>query len=279
MSFKTLMVHLDDTEGCRLRLDAAVSVAIHFGAQLVGVYIVPGLEMSPSVAALLPAEAVDRRLSESGEAQRRAEQVFRSAASAAGIEAEFRAPAGPAMEAAAANGRCTDLFVIGQADRQSPQFDFAGDLLTTVVLSSGRPSLIVPNIGAPLSLGDNVLIAWDASKEAGRAIADAMPFLERARNVRVLAVNRDDQSAGDDGAISAARLTSWLIAHGVGAEIERDDVPDVGIADWLLSRAADFDCDLIVMGGYGHARMREVILGGVTRSMLHSMTVPVLMSH
>jgi nucleotide-binding universal stress UspA family protein len=170
--------------------------------------------------------------------------------------------------------------IVGQAESGSPHFAFATDLLTTVVLSSGRPLLLIPYIGARDTLGENVLIAWDGSKEATRAVADAMPFLESARHVRVVAVNRErNGDPGSDAASASARLAAWLAGHGVNAEISCDDIADVGIADWLLSRAADSDCDLIVMGGYGHARVREVVLGGVTRSMLHSMTVPLLMSH
>jgi len=281
MSFKTIMAHVGDDDGPARPVESAIRVAKAFGSQLTGVYLTPGLEMSPSVAVLVPAEAVERRMRESGEAQHRAERAFRSAAQAAGVgQVDWRAPAGSAIEAATAHGRCTDLVVIGQGEPGATRYGFAEELLTTTILTTGRPSLVIPYIGARNTLGENVLIAWDGSRESSRAIADAMPFLETARQVSVVAVNRNRNGDSAEDAVGApARLAAWLSAHGIAVEVARDDVDDVGIADWLLSRAADADCDLIVMGGYGHARVREVVLGGVTRSMLRSMTVPLLMSH
>jgi nucleotide-binding universal stress UspA family protein len=138
--------------------------------------------------------------------------------------------------------------------------------------------LVVPYIGARPTLGDNVLVAWDGGREASRAIADAFPLLERARRVTVIAVSRDEAAAAD-ASPAEARLGAWLREHGVKVEIARHAVGDVSAGEWLLSRAADLGSDLIVMGGYGHTRVRELILGGVTRTMLQSMTVPVLMSH
>ena len=112
----------------------------------------------------------------------------------------------------------------------------------------------------------------------GVAPSDALPLLERARRVTVIAVSRDETAAAEDSP-AEARLGAWLREHGVDVEIARHAVGDVTPGEWLLSRAADLGSDLIVMGGYGHTRVRELVLGGVTRTMLQAMTVPVLMSH
>ena len=276
MSLKTILVHVDDSERSDARLAVAGRIAAGFGAQLVGVYLVPDNPLSPSVAALLPQDVVDATLREAGDAQRAAEQRFRRAAG--GDTGEWRAPAGPPLDAAVAHARCGDLFVMGQAEPGDPDRRFGDDLITTTVLSSGRPVLIVPYTGAPAALGTHVLVAWDGGREASRAVADALPFIERARLVTVMAARAsDDDRALDDAAL--ARLASYLRAHGVTAGISVEGSSEVGTGERLLSRAADVGADLVVMGGYAHARLRSLVLGGVTRTMLDAMTVPVLMSH
>ena len=122
-----------------------------------------------------------------------------------------------------------------------------------------------------------MLVCWNASREATRAITDALPILKRADHVTVLAVNPDD-GAGH-GAVPGADISHYLARHGVRAEANRTYAEDIDIADAILSRASDLGCDLIVMGAYGHSRVREWIFGGVTRSIMRTMTRPVLISH
>lgn len=277
MSLKSILVHIDDVAASRPRLEAAIRVARDFRAELGGLYLVPPIELHSTVAAMVPPDVVERRLREVAQAQRDAEQAFRDAAAAADLAAvEWRAPPGSPIDAAVAHARCTDLLIVGQPS--SPGYLLAEDAVSTVLLEAGRPLLIVPYIGTGPTVGDNVLVAWDGGREASRAIADALPFLERARRVTVIAVARED-TAEAEASRAEARLGAWLRAHGVEADIARYAVSDITIGAWLLSRAMDLGSDLIVMGGYGHARMRQLILGGVTRSMLRAMTVPVLMSH
>jgi len=277
MSYRSLLVHVDNDESSARRLDYAVRLARAFAAELVGIYLVPGTDMTPSAAAMLRTDVVERRLGKYGEAQHAAEKAFHEATASCGLEAvDWRAPAGPAIDAAIAHARCCDLFVLGQHNASGAGFGAA--LVTNVLLSSGRPTLVVPRIGAPATLGENVLVAWDGGREAARAIGDAIPLLARATRVDVVSVD-DDAERDVDDRLADARLRGWLGRHGVAVDIARQEAQDVGIGDWLLSRAADFGSDLIVMGGYGHARMRELVLGGATRSMLRSLTVPVFMAH
>jgi nucleotide-binding universal stress UspA family protein len=257
----------------------SIGLARDFAAQLVGVYIVPGLEMTPSLAAMLPDGIVAARLKQSGDAQHDAERAFRDAAARGALASiEWRAPAGPAIETAIAHGRTTDLIVVGQAEPDAEGAAFATDLINAAVLSTGRPVLVVPYTGAEPTWGENVLVAWDGGHEASRAIADALPLLRRARKVSVMVVNADEASVAGS-APAATRLAAWLAQHGVDIGIVHQESTDVRVGEWLLSRVADSGCDLVVMGGYAHARVREMVLGGVTRSMLAAMTVPVLMSH
>ena len=280
MSLKTVLVHLDDSDRCDARLQVAIRVALDAGTRLVGVYLVPTASLAPSVAAFLPTDLVERRQRELGEAQHAAEQRFRVATSNATLtRIEWRAPAGSPIAAAVEHARCADLFVMGQRAPDDPALMFADELITTTLLSSGRPLLIVPHIGAAATPGQNVLVAWDCGREAARAVADALPLLARARRVHIVSYDADDRGASVDVALSTSRLRGWLQDHGIEARADNLAASDSEIGELLLSQAADRGCDLIVMGGYGHSRLKEFVLGSATRTLLASMTVPVLMSH
>jgi len=278
MTFKNILVHVDDGRTCGRRLALAARLATDFGAELVGAYLVPTRELAPSVAALLPADVVARRLHETGVAQQEAEARFREAATAAGVASiEWRAPAGPAVESAVAHARCTDLVVLGQGDVGDADFAFGQQLTEAVVLGAGRPAVVVPYAAAPATCGQRILVAWDGGREASRALGDALPLLARAQQVTVMSVHSSGTGATDHAATS--RLSAYLRSHRIEIAVDHSVVDDMKVGEWLLSRAADLGSDLIVMGAYAHTRLREFVLGGVTRSMLEAMTVPVLMAH
>jgi nucleotide-binding universal stress UspA family protein len=276
MSYRTLLVHVDDAPSSQDRLDFAVALARREAAELVGLYVVPGTDLAPSLAAMLGSDAVARRLDRFNERQHAAEQRFREAVGAAGLAAEWRAPAGPAIDTAVAHARTTDLVILGQRDREEPAF--GNSLVSNVLLSAGRPVLVVPSTGVPATLASRVLIAGNGGREAARAVGDALPLLARAERICVVGVD-EDREASVAERLSDTRLRQWLGRHDIAIEVEREPVRGVGVGEWLLSRAADLGSDLIVMGGYAHARMRELVLGGVTRTMLAAMTIPVLMAH
>ena len=271
-AFKNILVHIDDSSNCKLRLGVAAKLASDFRAELVGLYAVPTRELTPSLAAVLPADVVALRLRESGDAQQRAEAWFRESARAGSVSAtEWRAPAGASTENAVAHARCTDLAVLGQRDPGDADFAFLEELTKAVVLSAGRPCLVIPYAAVPAQIGRRIMVAWDGGREASRAVGDAMPLLTAPHEVMVMSV----QPAG--GATN--RLSTYLRSHGVEARIDHSTVDDIKVGEWLLSRAADMGIDLIVMGAYAHTRLRELVLGGVTRTMLGAMTVPVFMVH
>jgi len=279
ITYKTLLVHVDDSERCVHRIEAASRIAREFGGRLIGVYLVPTPELTPSVSALLPESIVNQRLAESGEAQQRAEERFRAAATGTGLASiEWRAPAGDPAQALVAHTRGADLAVIGQPDPGDADGPFAMELANAAVLASGRPVLVIPYIGTQGPIGETAIIALDRSRESARAVADALPLLARARKVVVLAITAAaEETLGDTQA--RTQVVAHLRGHGIDAEVHHLDPPDIGIGELLLSQAADFGADLIVMGAYGHARFQELVLGGVTRTMLEAMTVPVLMCH
>ncbi len=176
------------------------------------------------------------------------------------------------------HAHCSDLTVLTQADPTAPRHRWAQDLVEQVVLYSARPTLILPYAGRFDTIGTNVMVAWDDSRESARAVSDALPLLRLAKQVQVVSWN--EAGAIEDKTLRPRleALHRWLMWQGVSADV-RVETTDVGIAKAMLSRAADLKTDLIVMGAYGHARWTERVLGGATRGLLASMTVPVLMSH
>jgi len=268
MTYKNLVVHVDDSKGCAGRVEAAIRLASAHGAHLTGLYLM-------DIAPRMPTG--DRSARDNADA---AAARFQSAVDAAGISGEVRVESGFDTEfpnILSVHGRYADLVMLGQADPDD-HAEGAQELPELVVMGSGRPVLIVPYIGAPAGLGERVTIAWDASREAARAVADAMPILEQAKAVTVVSVNPRRQQFGH-GEEPGADIGLHLARHDIKVEVQRLESRDVDVANTLLSHIADQSSDLLVMGGYGHSRLRELVLGGVTRTILESMTIPALMSH
>jgi nucleotide-binding universal stress UspA family protein len=279
MTYRTIFVHVDDAEPCERRLAVAARLARAYPAQLLGAYLVPSTELTPFTSAVLPGEVVDRRLRENADAQRVAEARFRAAAAAAGVTSiVWHAPAGNPVEAAVLHARYADLAVIGQPFRDDPSQAFSAEIANAVVMSCGRPVLFVPYVGEYGTVGERVMIAWKDSRESARAVADALPLLKDAKKVYAVAVTPDpDENLRD--LLADAQVAAFLRRHEVDATVRRIAVPDIDAGELLLSQAADFNADLIVMGAYSRPWIKELIWGGVTGVMMSSMTVPVLMSH
>jgi len=279
MDYRSLLVHVDTSERSDHRVAVAAHLAQAYNAELAGAYLVPDGELSPFASAMMPADVVAARLAQSGDAQGEAESRFRAACADASLMAvEWRAPAGDPIEAAVMHARYADLMVLGQPQRDASQAGFASELANAVMMRSGRPVLFVPFAGDNASLGRTVLVAWKDARESARALADALPLLARAEDVYVVSVAPQAAVAVHE-ALVEARLLAWLERHGIGARFRREVAPDLDAGNVLLSQAADLGADLVVMGAYSRPRLTERVLGGVTRLMLESMTVPVLMSH
>lgn len=294
---------MDDSADCAERLGVATRLAADHGAHLSAIYVDRPYAIPTYFAEGIPPEIYKRQAELAQEARDRAEAAFRAETERAGVSAEWRVGDGLASDVVALHARYADLAIVGQVDPEAESPIGFADLPEQTVLGSGRPALVVPYAGRFPKIGGNVEIAWNASREATRAVNDALPLLERARKVTVLAVNpvtgpgRHGEVPSADIAQHLARhgvrvtaehlaheapgaeATLELAHHGVGSEVEHVYDRDVGIGDLLLSHAADNAVDLIVMGLYGHSRLRETIMGGVSRKLLRQMTVPVLMSH
>ncbi len=278
MSYKNLLVHLDDRKACAGRVAAAIGLAQAHSAHLTGLYVAADLALPGGLRAEVPAEFLHTLREQQEAAMEAAKQDFEAMVRKAGLSVDCRtahAPAGRIAGIVAGHARYADLVLLGQ-----PEADARGEYATSgaedVVMASGRPALIVPYIGARKTIGRRPMIAWDGGREAARAVNDAMPILEQAEAVSVIAVNPKD---GNHGQEPGADIALHLARHGMKVEIQHLKVRDISVADTILSRIADQDADLLVMGAYGHSRVREWIMGGTTRQIFTQMTVPVLMSH
>jgi nucleotide-binding universal stress UspA family protein len=258
-------------------VDVAVRLAAQHAAQLVGVYLIPGVDLTPFTAAMMPEEFVARRLGANQEAQAAAEAMFHDAGAHAGIDAlEWRAPVGDVRQAAIVHARYADLSVLGQPVRDD--HGFTSELANAVLMASGRPVLFVPYTGVDNTLGERIVIGLKDSRESARVVSDALPFLTRAREVVAVVVRpRTEERLLES--VAEKQLQAYLARHGVTAHVKHRSATDDDAGETLLSEAADVSADLVVIGGYSRPRFAELVWGGVTRTMLQSMTVPVLMSH
>ncbi len=193
------------------------------------------------------------------------------------IRGDWQLAEGRPAAVVARRARTTDLLVIGQADPAEPVQPVAQELVGDTLMTSGRPLLLVPYAGKFETVGDNVLIAWNGSREAARAVHDALPLIQPTAIVTVLTVLRSSSEPED---IPGAEIAAHLARHGLNVSAARTFIDgSISEADAMLNYASDIGADLLVTGGYGRSRAREMILGGVSRDLLDHMTLPVLMSH
>jgi len=274
--YKTLLVPVDGREKSTRSLELAFRIAGTFDSHLVGLFIQP----TPHIPSSAKADGVEKVLRELqqkaiSELTREARARFDSVMKPGMERAEWRTTGGRRAEAVALHARYADLVVINQTDPQSADATHFAD---GVLLSVGRPVLLVPYAGETSRFGRNVLVCWNASREASRAVIDALPLLKAAEKVTVLSIDPKESGTGH-GESPGSDIALYLARHGVNAVVTQTVSGSVEIGSVILSRAFDIGADLIVMGAYGHSRAREIVMGGATRTMLQSMTVPVLMSH
>lgn len=278
MSYKTILVHCDASRSVGSRLAVAAEVAQRFDARLVALHarepfeVVSYVDGGMALGPLMEAYEAGRDA-----AEKTARAAYEKAIKGATFTSEWRVTEAFSDDALAVNARYADLLVVGQADPEDVAGS-RGDLPEAMAFATGRPVLVVPKIGALAPVGKTVMVCWNASRESARATADALPFLRAAEKVIVLVVD-PEVSADGHGQEPGADVALWLARHGVKVTVQREVAADSRVGETILSRAADSGADLIVMGIYGHSRLREFVLGGASRTLLESMTVPVLMSH
>jgi nucleotide-binding universal stress UspA family protein len=277
MTYKTILVHADAGKRCAARIEIGIRLARQFDAHLNALNALTMIDLPDYVLeGVGGVSIIELQKRYAVEQAGHAKTIFSKALAASGLaKAEWRASDLDAVDAVTLHGRYADLIVLGQPwaeDNSRVSSGFAGH----VVLEAGRPVLMIPYAGNFTTIGKRILFGWNASREATRAVTDAIPFLQQAEIVQVIVIN---PQTGEHGALPGSDIALFMARHGVRVEVLEDQSSEMDVGEEMLSRAADFGADLIVMGGYGHSRFRELVMGGATRTLIDSMTVPVLLSH
>ncbi|MEO8309566.1 MAG: universal stress protein [Caldimonas sp.] len=279
MTYKTIVVHLDAGARCAARVDLAIQLARRFGARLVGIAATGLPDVIVTMNSAIP-DALECVALSAATLRQNAEAAASAfdaqCRSAEIVSFESRVVVGEALDAVVRHGRCSDLLVLGQTDVAAPSDGIAFDFPQQVLLHAGPPALVVPYTGRFASVGQRVLVAWKDTREAAHALRDALPLLRGAEKVSLIEIGPAVTANDPDDSLRSA--SAWLASHGVAFAAHRE-IDFAGAGEQLLSRANDLSVDLIVCGGYGHSRLREWVLGGVTRHLLGHMTVPTFFSH
>lgn len=277
MALKDILVHVDSSRAMPARVRAAAELARVHEAHLTGLYVIE-VPVLPSYAeAQIPAEILIAQRAAFTNAASAAQRNFAEITKKTGIGAEWRCQEDRRIDALMLHALYADLLIVGQADSGDPECVSRG-LADRLALESGRPLLMIPACGAGDAIGRNVVVAWNTRREAVRAISDAMPLLETAERVTVVTINaasNDPENAG----IPAADIGLHLARHGIETTAKSLFGAPAAIGELLLDAAREESADLLVMGAYGHSRVRELILGGATAHVLANTTIPTLLAH
>ncbi len=280
MSLKNILVHVDDKKASMKRVDAAIALAQGCDAHLAAVMLVAEPHVPPALGVHIPAEVLGQQREDSEAKALALLEEIRQRGDRAGLAIEARHEWVMLDDFAAAfarQARYYDLAIVGQADPDEGDVD-AELIAEAAFMQSGRPALMIPYIGARTLPPKQALIAWDGSREAARAVNDALPLLAKTEKVTILVVDPGSLK-GKIGEQPGADLALHLARHGLEAEVVTAASGGLGVGDVIIGQATDMGADLVVMGGYGHSRLRELVLGGATQSMLDHMPVPALLSH
>lgn len=280
MAVKDILVQLDASPASERRMAFACALAAKHGAHLTGLFVVD----TTSAGTMLIGDDIGAiRVIEQYREQALAdaatvEAAFRAQATQDRIQFEWALEEGNAPDVVTHLARNADLTILGQTDPENTAVTANGIIMEHVLFGSGRPVLMVPYAGKLGDIGQNVLIGWTPRRESARALNDALQLMAPGSRATVAAVVRSGEEAEPRGVLTED-ITRHLARHGITAEGHELVAPDLDPGNVLLNTASDMNADLLVIGAYGHSRLREMVLGGVTRSLLQQAPVPVLMSH
>jgi nucleotide-binding universal stress UspA family protein len=275
MGYKTILVHCDAGKTTQGRVAIAAELAGRSDAHLVGLHVRQRFEAPMFSDATVALDALYRTYEQAVKTEEAASSAaFQGALAGKRRSSEWRVVDGYAEENLTAAARYADLVVVGQPEPEPVPESTPSDLPERLALHSERPVLVVPHIGATQP-GRTVMVCWNGRREASRAVTGALPLLKAAERVIVLTIDAEKTDEPEAG----KRAGEWLARHGVKATTQSDSATATDVGNVILSRAADAAVDLIVMGIYGHSRMREFVLGGASRTLLASMTVPLVIAH
>lgn len=278
MPYKTILIHLSNESRARAALGLATMLAHRFEAHLIGLYVFPNYRLSPPIALPFGNEIAGQIRGAIKQEAEKVRSVFSEMTAAQPFSSEWRLVTADRRrpdQVVLEHARAADLVVANQAD---PAWEWSDilDFPDVLAIGAGRPVVIVPNFGRYDRLPRVVTVAWNGTREAARAVADALPLLQLAEQVNVLAV-RDGPLP--EGYLPDTEIAAALARHGVKADVAEVIATEYTIGEEIRVRAIEQGSDLLIMGCYGHSRMREFALGGVTRHMLRETTIPILFSH
>ena len=276
---RTILVCLT-THKCAERLTpVACELARRFGAHLIGIHTMPALSVYPGVDIYLPPEQATRFHRHQREMTDAIRAVFEKAVAREDFVAEWREPQARAASAShrlVEHARCADLVIMAQADPDEERVD-QRPIQRDVIQQAGRPVLMVPFAGTFPTVGTKILVGWSATREATRAVHDALPFMVGSK-VRLMWVSGDERER-DYLDITAHEMAAAIHRHGGTVEVDGYVEPQIAVGDVLLNEAFERGADMIVTGAYGHSRFYDFVIGAVTTHLLRHMTVPVLFSY
>ncbi len=274
MAIKTILLHLTNDKNLEGRIKLALKLAAENDAMINGLYTIIPAAPPASFMGYIPPEFIERTRALEVENANAASEKLTDAAAEAGVPVQISKEEGYALDILNMHALSADLLILGQVDpddEKSAQYRYLADEL---VVSSARPILTVPYAGNHTNFGKHILVGWNNTREASIALHNAMPFLKKADKITLLSVNpQTDQSAEN------AAIIAHLGRHNIPAQIKVSQWKNVSVGNALLDSLVDLNADMLVMGAYGHSRIREMILGGATQEILEQMTAPILFSH
>ncbi len=277
MTYKSILTYLDSSPKLDARTQIALEIADRCEAHLVGLAPTGLATSMPGDYLSVTTDFVEEMQSHMNEVAQSAASVFDAICEESTVNAfESHVIVGNSIDTVLHHGRHNDLLVIGQAEPTAPSKGATPGFVEQIILVSGRPVIVVPHIGAQKPIGNRIIVAWDASRESARALTDAIPLLKTAKEVELVMVSATDIEEPET--VPGADIGLFLARHGVPVQV-RHLTSNIDVANTLLSHAVDFDADMLVMGAYGHSRIREWVMGGTTKTILQSMTIPVLFAH
>ncbi|WBX90876.1 MULTISPECIES: universal stress protein [Achromobacter] len=277
--YRRITVHLDHGFDCTRRTALALGLAKRHKAELVGVYASSAPPQYYYGESVMMSRTLNIMKNLQAQNRGAVQNAFLEAAAAADVPAVVRAGESSPSATVALHGRASDLIIVSQQNRDDVEAAHENEFVEQTLLTAGRPVMVLPSSGDFPVVGDRVLLCWDGSREAARALADAAPLLQGASHVVVLTMDEGAATRNVES-IPFEDLATYCVAHGIAApDHVRRDIKGVGVGSTILNAAADYSADLIVMGAYGHSKFREWAMGGATASILKSMTVPIMFSH
>ena len=270
MSIKDIIVYVDNDKNCETRLETAASLCKTYGARLTGLYLLQKISIPVYAGAYVPVEIFDANDEQTIKLRDKAEALFAAKSKAVNIISHFSAVEGDVGSELNRYSRYADLLIVPQ--RKNDRFDLNPYYqLSDILLGAACPVLLLPDNKPPALPPETALLAWDGERECARALKAALPILSQVKKINVISVNYESDETND--------IARHLSQHDIKSEVHSVEGSHFDIGAIVLNQAATLECQMIIMGAYGHSRIRELMLGGTTRHILEHVELPVLFSH